>query len=139
MSEPARRRGLAITLRIISAAVLVGLVALAIWKIDWAQVGAALAHASFPLVLAAAALNFANLACKAARWQVMLSPLTAPRRVGSARSSGNASTSAAPTRSTGSSPRRVGSRTSAIPGSAPRSNTCARRRLIYGSTSSITS
>ncbi len=69
------RRALKLALRIVSAALLLGLVALLVTKVDWPQVGTALAHASLPLVLAAGLLNFVNLACKTARWQTMLAPL----------------------------------------------------------------
>ncbi len=64
-----------LVLRVAAAAVLLGLLALLLAKVEWAQVGAALRRASLGLVLAAAALNFVNLACKTARWRVMLRAL----------------------------------------------------------------
>src|SRR4029079_790498 len=54
---------------------LLGLLALLLLKVEWAQVGAALAHARMGLVAVAIALNFVNLACKTARWRTMLMPL----------------------------------------------------------------
>jgi uncharacterized membrane protein YbhN (UPF0104 family) len=76
-----RARG-KLLLRISSAAILIGALALLLSKVEWAQVGAALRHASLALVIAAAALNFLNLMCKTARWGTMLGPATTDRRVG---------------------------------------------------------
>ncbi|MEO6951459.1 MAG: lysylphosphatidylglycerol synthase transmembrane domain-containing protein [Polyangia bacterium] len=70
---PAERRSrLRLALQVLSAAVLIGLAALLFENVQWREFGAALARASWPLVLAAAALNFVNLACKTARWRVLL-------------------------------------------------------------------
>jgi uncharacterized membrane protein YbhN (UPF0104 family) len=61
--------------RLASAALGIGVIVLVVLHVDWTEVGKALRHASLPLVLAAAALNFVNLAAKSARWQVMLRPI----------------------------------------------------------------
>jgi glycosyltransferase 2 family protein len=68
-----------LALRCASGAVLVGLLVLLLAKVEWAQVGHALGRAHLGWVLAAAVLNFGNLACKTARWSTMLG---AVRRVG---------------------------------------------------------
>jgi uncharacterized membrane protein YbhN (UPF0104 family) len=75
-------RSAVLALRVVAACVLLTLLVLLGRRIDWHQVGAALRHAYLPLVLLAAAVNFVNLACKAARWQVMMRPIA---RVGFAR------------------------------------------------------
>lgn len=59
-------------LQVLSVATLLVLVVVLAEKIQWRDFGAALARASWPLVIAAAALNFVNLACKAARWRTLL-------------------------------------------------------------------
>ena len=73
--SPVTRTGLRLFLRIASAALFLGLLVLMVLHVEWSEVGHALRHAYLPLVLAAAALNFVNLACKAGRWRVMLTPL----------------------------------------------------------------
>lgn len=74
-TAPPRSSGLRTSWRVASAALFLGLLVLMVRHVDWSEVLQALRHASLPLVFAAAALNFVNLAAKAARWQVMLRPL----------------------------------------------------------------
>ncbi len=62
-------------LRVTSTALFLGLIVYLVLHVDWTEVGHALRHAYLPLVFAAAALNFVNLAAKTGRWQVMLKPL----------------------------------------------------------------
>lgn len=78
---PERRSRLRLLLQVLSVAVLVGLGLLLFEKMQWREFGAALARASWPLVIAAAALNFVNLACKTARWRVLLAARVAYGRL----------------------------------------------------------
>jgi len=59
-------------LRVASALLVVGLLALLVRKVDWTQVGLALEHAKLGYIAAAVVLNFVNLACKTARWRTLL-------------------------------------------------------------------
>lgn len=59
-------------LRLASAVLLVGLLALLVSKVDWRQVGIALEHARLGYIAIAVLLNFVNLACKTARWRTLL-------------------------------------------------------------------
>jgi Lysylphosphatidylglycerol synthase TM region len=56
-------------------AVLLALVAVAAWRVDWAGVGAALSAGSVELILVAAALNVASGVCKAMTWQGLVATL----------------------------------------------------------------
>jgi uncharacterized membrane protein YbhN (UPF0104 family) len=62
-------------LRVASALLVVGLLALLIHKVDWTQVGLALEHAKLGYIALAVILNFVNLACKTARWRTLLLPI----------------------------------------------------------------
>ena len=70
--SPELRSPWGLVLKGVSAAALIALVVVLLEKVQWHEFGAALRRASWPLVIAAAALNFANLACKTARWRVLL-------------------------------------------------------------------